>query len=421
MFRRKQPIPTDTPLGRCLVSMLKHCEGLGYRGEGLEKIRAVCQTLIELASQTPQQTDLSDELLTRIRAKYKIPIDEAEGAWNAWQQHIGRCIRMIQEFVVRGCFQRKRKVVEKTLLPAAFGELLRGYEEYAQKTLGVRPSTMERRSQNIAEFLHFLDARTGPSVERITPAQLTDFVSSRAHIHPSWLAKKISDLRTFLRYLCVRGAVEKDLSGELPRIRIPKDAHIPSVWKSEDVAKLLAAVDRSSPMGKRDYAILLLAAHLGLRAGDIRALKLEQIDWDRGRIDLCQSKTSAPLSLPLTEEIGQAIIDYLRHGRPKMAHREVFLLARAPFGPFESTSLSNIMRFWRRKAGLHVTQQRGRQGLHSLRHTLATRLLQVGTPLGTIANIIGHLSWESTRIYAKADVATLQSLAIDPEEVWHDA
>jgi integrase len=217
----------------------------------------------------------------------------------------------------------------------------------------------------------------------------------------------------------MRGITSKDLSFEVPKIRFPQDAHIPSVWDQELIEKLLGSVDRSSVRGKRDYAILLLASRLGLRVGDIRTLRLEDIKWEDARIDILQSKPNVPLSLPLTEEVGQALIDYLKAGRPANSkHREVFLKLQPPFDPFSGNNLYHIITYWRRLAGI-TFRTKQRRGLHSLRHSLATRLLQVGTPFHTISEILGHATSESTRIYAKADVETLRTVALDPEEVSH--
>ena len=130
---------------------------------------------------------------------------------------------------------------------------------------------------------------------------------------------------------------------------------------------------------------------------------------------MAQTKTGAPLVLPLSEEVGAALIDYLQHGRPVTHHREVFLRLKAPVEPFASNdNLYHILTFYRQRAGVALPAQ-ARKGLHSLRHTLATRLLEAGTPLETIAGILGHLSPESTQIYTKVDVETLRRAALDPE------
>ena len=146
--------------------------------------------------------------------------------------------------------------------------------------------------------------------------------------------------------------------------------YYPSVWHPELVAGLLGAVDRSSAKGKRDYAILLLACRLGLRAGDIRTLKLEDLHWDESTIKITQAKTDEPLSLPLTNEVGEALIDYLKSGRPQTTHREVFLKVRPPFSPFTENHLYHIVTYWRLLLGITFRSSQKR-GIHSLRHTLA--------------------------------------------------
>jgi integrase len=238
-------------------------------------------------------------------------------------------------------------------------------------------------------------------------------------LNPKTVAVIVSDVRSFLRFLTMRDILQKDLSAELPKIRVPRDATIPSVWDQELIVRLLGAVDRSSAKGKRDYAIFLLACRLGLRAGDIRTLKLDNLRWVDSTIEIIQAKTGEPLSLPLSSEIGEALIDYLRWGRPQTTHREVFLKVKPPFDPFsENNRFYDIVRHWRRLAGITFRSPQKR-GIHSLRHTLATRLLENGTPLTTIAEILGHSSLESTRIYAKADVEALRGVALDLEEVNH--
>ena len=268
------------------------------------------------------------------------------------------------------------------------------------------------------KFLDFLHSRKARTLGEIQAADLSEFVSSLDHLQPKTVARALSDVRSFLRFLTMRGILQKDLSADLPTIRVPKDATIPSVWDHELIVRLLGAVDRSSAKGKRDYAILLLACRLGLRAGDIRTLKLDDLRWENSTIEITQAKTGTPLSLPLTNEVGEALIDYLKSGRPQTTHREVFLKVKPPFDPFTGNNLYHIVTYWRLLSGITFRSSQKR-GIHSLRHTLATRLLEKGTPFTTIAEILGHTSLESTRIYAKADVEALRGVALDPEEVNH--
>ena len=150
----------------------------------------------------------------------------------------------------------------------------------------------------------------------------------------------------------MRGILRQDLSEALPKVRVIRDAAIPSVWDAELVVKLLQAVDRTSPVGKRDYAMLLLASRLGLRVSDLRTLRLDDLDWGASTIGFTQSKTSVPLRLPISEEVGEALIDYLRFGRPKTEHREVFVTLPRPVGPFaEDAKLYHVVNRWRDLAG----------------------------------------------------------------------
>jgi integrase len=154
-----------------------------------------------------------------------------------------------------------------------------------------------------------------------------------------------------------------------------------------------------------------------MRASDIRAIRLDHLHWDQGRIEMMQTKGGAPLALPLTEEIGSALIDYLKNGRPQTQHRQIFLRAHAPFEPFgHNNNLHYIITTHRRRAGITLPSE-NRRGLHSLRHTLASRLLEAEIPLETISGVIGHLSVETTRLYTKIDIEALRGVAIDPEEV----
>ena len=144
------------------------------------------------------------------------------------------------------------------------------------------------------------------------------------------------------------------------------------------------------------------------------------VQWEQERIEIRQSKTTVPVSLPLSQEVGQALIDYLRYGRPKTTHREVFLRANAPFQPFgPNSNLHGIIATYRRWAGIKLPDH-GRWSMHSLRHTVATRLLEAETPLPTIASVLGHLSLDCTKVYTKVDIDALRAAALDPEEQIHD-
>ena len=204
----------------------------------------------------------------------------------------------------------------------------------------------------------------------------------------------------------------------LPKVRTPRNASIPYVWSKEDLQKLLGAIDREDPKGKRDYAILLIAIRLGLRIGDIRSLKLSSIDWNRKTISLIMIKTGQPIELPLLPDVGWAIIDYLQNGRPATNSECLFVRHKAPFNAFgDRNAFSRELHRYILKAGLHLPGNQ-QHGMHSLRSTLAGNMLDVKAPLPIISETLGHQSINTTGLYLKIDIEGLRKCAIDPEEVF---
>ena len=185
-----------------------------------------------------------------------------------------------------------------------------------------------------------------------------------------------------------------DLSGAVPRLRSRYYERVPSVWPADSVRRLLGVIDRGNPTGKRDYAIMLLAARLGMRVGDIKALTLSALHWENKTIVLVQQKNRQAMTYPLLDDIGWALIDYLQHGRPQTSSPHVFVRHNAPFEAFaQFANFHHLMTTYTRRAGIPLP--RGAHGMHSLRHTLASALLEQHTPLPVIAEIMGHLSLHS--------------------------
>jgi site-specific recombinase XerD len=419
MDQSKHPISENLPLGRLVMDALGELERLGYSRRSRDRYRVIWEHFIEFSRQRKLGDEFSADLAARFVEEYRAGDKQAHKPGEGWRRHIVFGVKALEEFAQHGRIDRAFTDLEKIHLLPAMKNTLHDYEQYGKDRLQLRPSTLRTRTRELTIFLDFLNTRKARTLDQIQALDLSEFLSSRGHLQQNTVSRIVSDVRSFLRFLTMRGILQKDLGAELPTIRVPRDASIPSVWDHELIIKLLGAIDRSSAKGKRDYAILLLACRLGLRAGDIRTLKLDHLHWEDSRIEITQSKTTTSLSLPLTEEVGEALVDYLRSGRPKTGDREVFLKLNPPFDPFrEANNLYHIVTYWRRLAGITFRSPQKR-GIHSLRHTLATRLLEQGTPFPTIADILGHTSLESTRIYAKADVEALRSVALDTEEVSH--
>jgi integrase len=213
----------------------------------------------------------------------------------------------------------------------------------------------------------------------------------------------------------VVGLVDAAVLDAVPAVRSSTQVRVPSVWGPGDLARILDAVDRGNPCGKRDYAIILLVTRLGLRGIDVKRLAFADFDWPGNRLSVAQAKTGHRVQLPLLKEVGWAVIDYVRHGRPVCDCPQVFLRHLAPIGPFsDQDHLHQILVKHARVAHSPISEQR-RHGMHSLRHTLATRLMEDGTPVEQIADILGHQSVQSTGVYLKSSLGLLARCALDPD------
>lgn len=402
-----------------IKNAIKQLEKLDYRPGTIQNYRRTWKAFSLFAMESSAEKTFTTDLVCQFLESNGIFANKVDTDLSFRQQHIRNVMHVLTDYVMHGCIQRRNQVSKKIKLPDNMEDFLFGYEKFCYQQSLSPLGTIRSRMRDITRFLHYLDAHGIATFEGIQASTVFHFVSSCAHLKPATLAHIVSSIRSFLRYLCMSGFINNKLVEDVPTVRVRPDHRIPSVWKSEDVDILLAAVDRNSPCGKRDYAILLLAARLGMRVSDIRNLRFENLLWERARIEINQTKGGVPLALPLTEEIGQALIDYLRHGRPPSQYRQVFLRALAPFTPFgHDNNLHYVITRYRRKAAIGIPGQH-RRGLHSLRHTLASRLLEADVPLETISGIMGHLSVETTRIYTKVNIEALRSVAIDPEEVTH--
>ena len=284
-------------------------------------------------------------------------------------------------------------------------------DEFVRHTVeerGLQRSTAEGRLPVIRAFLA---ARfgTGPlALDELRPADVTRFVLQSTRSGGSCGAKTlVSGLRAFLRFLRLRGDVTLDLAEAVPRVAVWRHTGLPKSLPPEQVRQLLGSCDRSHPVGQRDYALLLLLARLGLRASEVVTLRLEDLDWQAGEI-LVRGKGLRVERLPLPRDVGEALVTYLRQGRPRCAARQVFVLARAPHrGLAHASSVDAIVSRALRRAGLDPPCK----GVHLLRHSLATEMLRRGASLGEIGQILRHRQTTTTEIYAKVDFEALRALA----------
>jgi integrase len=419
-----QPDAAVVTLDQLISRGFFHLEELGYTKGSREHYASVWRALADFAqhsSAPPEFTsELANDFLDSRGISRRVPFPQRRGLTRT-QKQTRRALGVLLEFQTTGHFGRQPKQEQEPAVPTGLRHELARYEEFCGRHLRLCPATLAARRRTLPTFLAFLESKGATSPGDLQPSLLSAYIVARSReIQLRTLATQVGDIRSFLRFLCMEGLVSPDLLVHAKTFRFSKEHRLPPIWPAEAVETLLAAVDRSSAVGKRNYAILLLACRLGLRAGDIRGLCLEDLSWPDSRLTITQKKTGQPLSLPLEDEVGEALIDYLTHARPAVPHREVFLRTRAPFEPFSlSNSLRNVVEPLLHRAQIELPRGVPR-GLHALRHTLATRLVGAGEPLETVAGILGHRSIETTRVYTHLDVESLRSVALDPEEVLHD-
>ena len=276
--------------------------------------------------------------------------------------------------------------------------------------------------QRAAElFLAYLDEAGRETLGQAEARDLAGFWARRQRrgYAPKTTGTLRSALADFLRHLHETGHVREDLAGRLPPQRYPRRGQTaPHPWTAEEVRLVLDQVDRQSAIGKRDYAMIVLTARLGLRVGDLRRLELGWFDWRARTLALTQHKTGLPLRLPLPADVGWAVIDYVRHGRPEAGCPQVFVKHRYPFTAFGSSSSAGCrLGYYARRAGIAFPAGRS-HGLHSLRGALAVAMLQADTPSPVVTAVLGHAAATTTAAhYLRLDTVHLRECALDVEDV----
>jgi site-specific recombinase XerD len=296
-----------------------------------------------------------------------------------------------------------------------FVEVAPGFFDYLVEERGLRPVSVDSYRHHLRPFEAYLGRIGVKSIRELSPVILSAFIVERAGagLAKSTVSGCAGALRVFLRYAYRQRILASDLSATVGWPQVYRLSKIPRSISWDDVNRVLAGVDRRTVAGRRDYAILLLLVTYGLRGREIAALTLDDIDWKRERLAIPERKAGHSTAFPLSTVVGEALLDYLRHGRPTTTDRHVFFRAVAPLRPIGAAAVSSLARFYLLKAGIDVP----RPGSHTLRHSAVQRLVDANFDLKTIGDFVGHRSARSTEVYAKVAVEALREVAIgDGEE-----
>lgn len=325
-------------------------------------------------------------------------------------RHTRKCVKRLGEYQLYGAFVHAILIKNEPDWSAQDSELIKSYAESVQSSDNSE-ATKKLRIYHIKLFYKFLGHRGLSRVGEVTPEIISDYVKYMHNFALVYVKHRLATLKYYFRYLYSNGYCDTNLSFAVPRIKAPANANVPALWSKGDIEKLLLSVDRGNPTGKRNYAVLCLVVNLGMRLRDLVEMKLEHLKWERKEIEFHQHKTGNKVIYPILNDIGWAIIDYLRHGRPKSESPYLFLSANAPHDRLLMEGFTDILNKHARIAGI----KKGRnavQGMHSLRHALARNLMEQNVPLPVLSDIMGHASVVSSSPYLKVDIEGLRKCSL---------
>lgn len=407
------------PLSELIETVKTRLQELQYRPQTIYGFSCYWKKLCEYAAVRHDEyftVALGEDFLREV-CHIDVTAEEEAPNLPRWQINPPkRAVYLLADFQRSGSVLRKGKG-KYTPIPDCFTEIAEQFYAVCRSCYnGER--TIQSKKFTVERFLLHIEQKAVSELEGMRATDISSFLSTMTAWSPRTVATSIVNLRQFLGFLYREGHTNNDFSKFLPTVSHNRDGRLPNVWSQEAVQKMLDSIDRANPIGKRDYAILLMVTQLGLRDSDIQNLKFENLLWKECRIRLIQEKTKRALELPLGEEIGHAIIDYLKYGRPKQDTTDyIFIRHCAPYG--KCGNYYHIMRARLAKAGIPFDRDKPR-GLHTLRHTLATRLLEQDISVQTISEILGHTCVNSTKVYLQVDLEGLRKCALNPDEVFAD-
>lgn len=389
------------PISSLKIEMQKK----GYSPLTMRGLENVWDALLRYASTVPA-TSFDEKFREEfLRAEYGFRMDLEYTMYR-----VSRALELLKNYIEFGVvtgFSKKglHEFIDgyRPLMTAfADGEARRGLAEGSMKSLWSRLYRLH---------LFFID-KGADTFDTVTRDMINDFIKYLAPYSTTYVSENLRMLRRLCLYAFQNNYHSEDLSGCVPFVKNSRQQRLPAVFTEDETAKILSSFDRENPMGKRNYAIFLLAARMGLRSCDIKALEFGFINWTEKTVSFTQKKTKKYLTLPLPDDVGWAIIDYLKNGRPVSDSKYVFIQHTPPYGQYKD--LRNVLVKQMRKAGIETPANK-RIGMHCFRHSLATAMLENGVPLPVISQTLGHADIASTEVYLRINISQLRLCALEVE------
>ena len=325
---------------------------------------------------------------------------------DSYMLKIRRSVHMLTDFLSSG--KVRKRIIQHVYheLPGEIGEVALKFIGSQAKRRRSKP-TLENHRRILSYFISHLSLKSVTHVSEIRDEDVLSFIASAQNCNDHWLYTT----RMFCRFLYEQKYIDRNVEYVIGRNNFPKREKLPSVYDANEIKRIEETVDHSSAVGKRNYAMLLLATRLGLRCSDIAGLTFENLDWDRDLICLIQFKTKKVIELPLLADVGKSIINYMKYGRPVSGLRQVFLSAHAPYRPVNRLIINAEVSKTIKASGVDI---KGRKfGPHAMRHTLASQLLNNGTSLPVISETLGHSDTQVTMNYLRIDINNLMRCSLE--------
>jgi len=392
-----------------IVQTRRHLKSLNYTKETLRHYENVWTTLKNYAKKEGVECFTTEFGIGFLKEKYNInPFDKA---LKSHPRTVRRAVTILIDFQQHGIIFKRQ--------PTKLHRWSDNYKEVCETFLDsyvnnrLSSKTARQFRMQLERLTAYLEQNNIDSIADVSSSIIEGYISTYTGYAKPTIAYALYILKCFFGFAYEANYTIIDFSVCIPSIKFNSKSTIPSVFTVDEIERLLKAVDRGSPLGKRDYAILLLAVRYGMRVSEITSLQLNNLDFESQKIRYIQNKTGNPIILDMFESLGWALIDYLKNARPKTNSNHVFVRHNPPFDAFgENNNLSSIMSKYISLADIHVPKGK-KQGIHTLRHSLASHLLVQGTPLHIISEALGHSEIKSTTIYTKIDLPQLSLCALE--------
>jgi Site-specific recombinase XerD len=376
----------------------------GYSKSTIDRLNSVWQNFDAYWATQPHKEFCLQAISEFMSFRYGCRLGDKDASHN-----ITRAMCMLWDYACYGEIFKQSSINARGF-SSEYQSAFNGFMDFLEHS-GYSDGTLSTLRSQLFQFDEFLQNRNISSIAAVTLQDLQEYTKTLERFAPRTIERKLRMLKQLFDYCQEHGYTAEHLSPSVPKIRVSRDIRLPVTFTRDETAALLSAVDRANPLGKRDYAILAMAAFLGLRISDIIGLTFDEIDWSKRTLSIIQRKTRKLVELPLMDEVGWAIIDYLQNGRPQSPCRYIFIKHCAPYDELTPTMSRTLQKYLHRA---HIKTPTGKSvGMHAFRHGLASAMLENGVPLPVISGTLGHSDPHSTETYLRLDLSQLRKCALE--------